>query len=212
MIVDIEYACGFVTLATGIAHNEHDHHNRHFHALWNQLRGEMQALLMRGWTGEGFLSVIQPMGGLCIPETEDQRLARMAAAEQWGLAPGQVYQMMGRGRRMDGAGPWTASNMGMASASFVEARNVVTEGCGAGRLSQQESHQVADEASRSGRLTQAQLEEEANDVAIAQALQELDNVSQDEMSYDWFCGRCTLQNPSQFLCCEACGLERGEQW
>ncbi|KAI0020074.1 WLM-domain-containing protein [Xylariomycetidae sp. FL0641] len=29
---------------------------------------------------------------------------------------------------------------------------------------------------------------------------------------DWSCEICTLRNPVQFLCCDACGTERGEKW
>ncbi|PHH67071.1 hypothetical protein CDD81_4466 [Ophiocordyceps australis] len=186
-----------------LAHNEHGRHNRHFHALWNQLRGEMQVLFMKGWTGDGFLSVFQSMGGLRIPEPEEEYMARIMAAQQWGSAPDDVYQMMGP--RLDDAGPWPGS-------SIVDVRNAVTEGCAVDMLSQQQSFQVAEEASRSGWLTQAQLEEQANDVAIAQALHELHqqgNVWPDEMSHDWHCEECTMQNPPEFLCCDVCGLDRG---
>lgn len=66
-----------------LAHIVHGPHDDRFHALWNQLRDEHEGLVMKGYTGEGFLSAGRRLGGSGrIPMQEARRLARAAAEER----------------------------------------------------------------------------------------------------------------------------------
>ncbi|KAF3342529.1 hypothetical protein VdG2_09489 [Verticillium dahliae VDG2] len=44
------------TMLHELSHIVHGPHDGKFHALWNQLRDEHMGLVMKGYTGEGFLS------------------------------------------------------------------------------------------------------------------------------------------------------------
>lgn len=252
------------TMLHELAHIVHGPHNQQFHALWDQLRDECQGLLMKGYTGEGFLGEGRRLGGARVPEAEARRLAREAAEKR------RVKAALGRGsgQRLGGAGPRPGEDIRQVIARAAERRNAVLKGCGSERFNDREIYEIADTATKNGFKTQAE-EDEANEAAIAQALWEL--VQEDEkakygQSYVrpsadhpggrgggflisdavgaaseagpsnngiqpvvgreskdteqgatngdrqdpvfWVCGTCTLHNPQQYLCCEACGSER----
>ncbi|KAL6877072.1 WLM domain-containing protein [Trichoderma novae-zelandiae] len=255
------------TMLHELCHIVHGPHDGKFHALWDQLRDEWQGLLFRGYTGEGFLSEGHRLGGRqALPLREVQRLARSAAEKR--KAHEQLTR--GSGQRLGGGDiprpPRPGRNLRQAAAAAAEKRNKALEGCATDKLSDNEIRAIADTASRNGFRTQAE-EDEANELAIAQALWEL--AQEDDManlgggSYMnpspaetimtrnentavppdghrrnsgagssrgkatssnqraaptvqpngerfWICSICTLHNPQNFLCCDACGVERGE--
>lgn len=238
-----------------LCHIVHGPHDAKFHALWDQLRDEWQGLLYKGYTGEGFLSNGHRLGGRqTLPAHEVQRLARAAAEKR--KAHQQLTQ--GSGRRLGGGDisrpPRPGRNLRQAAAAAAERRNKALEGCATEKLSETEIHDIADTASKNGFRTQAE-EDEANELAISQALWEL--AQEDEMASSggsyitsspaekamigggnrssnagtsstssdynkrpappqpdeesfWVCSVCTLHNPQNFLCCDACGAERSE--
>lgn len=237
------------TMLHELCHIVHTPHNNDFHALWNQLRDEQQGLFMKGYTGEGFLSEGRRLGGSRMPPLEARRLAREAAEKRQRQATGT-----GPGQRLGGAAPRPGQDIRRVIVDAVQRRNKTLKGCGTERLSDTQIRNLADTATRNGFRTQAE-EDEANEVAIAQAMWEL--VQEDEMAKygtayippsaanpagnrvgsvmpgepgpssfvdpdrnpqthvedvaaqeTWTCGVCTLQNPPNFLCCDACGTER----
>ncbi|ORY57134.1 WLM domain-containing protein [Pseudomassariella vexata] len=245
------------TMLHELSHNIHGPHDAKFHALWNQLRDEHEALAMKGYTGEGFLSEGHRLGGRKIPMTEARRLARAAAEKRRTLGTGS-------GQRLGGAAPRPGQDIRQVIVDVVERRNKTLQGCASNNLSQNEIKEIADTASRNGFRTQAE-EDAANEAAIAKALWEL--VQEDEKvkygdSYvpatasnptgsgggiasglreenqkkgqssesqarpaeldqasengnspvptAWNCEVCTLENPLNYLCCDACGTERSE--
>ncbi|KAI1415071.1 WLM-domain-containing protein [Hypoxylon sp. FL1857] len=227
------------TMLHELTHNVHGPHDANFHALWNQLRDEHEALTMKGYTGEGFLSTGQRLGGRRIPMDEARRLARAAAEQRRTLNKGS-------GQRLGGAAPRPGQDIRRTIVDAVERRNNTLRGCANDSRTQNEIREIADTATRNGFRTQAE-EDAANDAAIAQALWELvqeeektkkgDNYippsasSQTWTNGDasrpapsreaesnrgrgtgtstWTCDICTLENPASFLCCDACGTERG---
>ncbi|KAG5999907.1 hypothetical protein E4U54_001618 [Claviceps lovelessii] len=248
------------TMLHELAHIVHGPHNQQFHALWDQLRDECQGLIMKGYTGEGFLGQGHRLGGARMPDREIRRVAREAAEKR----RGQSALAMGSGQRLGGTAPRPEQDIRHTIATAVERRNAVLRGCGSGRYNDQEMHEIADTASKNGFRTQAE-EDEANEAAIAQALWEL--VQEDEKnklgksylrpsaenpqgrsggsvtsgqmatasgkrasgsdrptgtatvaaegsikagqeSGIWVCETCTLHNPMQYLCCDACGSKR----
>ncbi|KAM0459842.1 hypothetical protein ACHAPV_000092 [Trichoderma viride] len=251
------------TMLHELCHIVHGPHDAKFHALWDQLRDEWQGLLYKGYTGEGFLSNGHRLGGRqTLPSHEVQRLARAAAEKR--KAHQQLTQ--GSGRRLGGGDisrpPRPGSNLRQAAAAAAERRNKALEGCATEKLSENEIRDIADTASKNGFRTQAE-EDEANELAISQALWEL--AQEDEMTSSggsyitsspaekalngggntsvfgnrssnagtsststnhdynkrpppprpgeesfWVCSVCTLHNPQNFLCCDACGVERSE--
>ncbi|POR37492.1 DNA-dependent metalloprotease WSS1 [Tolypocladium paradoxum] len=247
------------TMLHELCHIVHGHHHRRFHALWDQLRDELQGLMMKGYTGEGFLSEGRRLGGTILPAHEVRRLARAASHKPRDQSSAATW-----GRRLGGAAPRPGQDVRKVIADAVDRRNEVLRGCASDRLSDREAHELADAATRNGFRTQAD-EDEANEVAIAQALWEL--VQEDERkrlgdayvppsaakpegyrcssvvsgqpwshhapgaveaapssrastsdvivgSWQtrapsfWACKVCTLHNPLQYLCCDACGAER----
>lgn len=252
------------TMLHELAHNVHGPHDAKFHALWDQLREEHEALAIKGYTGEGFLSEGQRLGGRNVPMQEARRLAREAAERRRNLTAGS-------GRRLGGVAPRPGQDMRRVIADAVERRNQTLRGCASSTHNDDEIRAIAETATRNGFRTQAE-EDAANEAAIAQALWEL--VQEDEKakhgrSYvpptaqnptggggggaaassssslgsasrtgvdqqllgprpqrasrddteshsasaptSWSCKVCTLENPLNYLCCDACGTERPEE-
>ncbi|RFU72223.1 hypothetical protein TARUN_10039 [Trichoderma arundinaceum] len=168
------------TMLHELCHIVHGPHDAKFHALWDQLRDEWQGLLFKGYTGEGFLSDGRRLGGRqTLPPHEVQRLARAAAEKR------KAHQQLthGSGQRLGGGDmprqPRPGRNLRQAAAAAAEKRNKALEGCATEKLSENEIRNIADTASKNGFRTQAE-EDEANDLAIAQALWEM--AQEDEMA------------------------------
>ncbi|KAI2604625.1 WLM-domain-containing protein [Hypoxylon sp. NC1633] len=153
------------TMLHELAHNVHGPHDVKFHALWNQLREEHEALAMKGYTGEGFLSTGHRLGGRRIPTEEARRLARIAAEKRRTLNAGS-------GQRLGGAAPRPGQDIRNVIAGAIERRNNTLRGCANDNQTQDEILEIADTATRNGFRTQAE-EDAANEAAIAQALWEL---------------------------------------
>ena len=145
-------------------------HDEKFHALWNQLREEYEGLLRKGYTGEGFLSEGHKLGGQRIPRHEARRIARVAAERRRDLSKGS-------GQRLGGAPVRAGTDIRDVIVNAIERRATITKGCGSGGGNEKENKIIADEAMRNGFRTKAE-EDEANEMAISQALWEL--VQEDE--------------------------------
>ncbi|TPX17240.1 uncharacterized protein E0L32_003358 [Thyridium curvatum] len=256
------------TMLHELSHIVHGPHDARFHALWNQLRDEHEGLVMKGYTGEGFLSEGHRLGGgRQLPMHEARRLARAAAERRQNLGAGS-------GRKLGGAGLLPGQDIRKVIVDAVERRNKTLQGCGNTNHNENEIRAISETATRNGFRTQAE-EDAANEAAIAQALWEL--VQEDEKrkygsayvpptpehpsgsgggavvsssaAYPsggggpvslptpdpgsssaapqprtaaerrplspepmsgWTCQICTLHNPDNYLCCDACGVERPE--
>lgn len=162
------------TMLHELAHIVHGPHDSKFHALWDQLRDEHQGLIIKGYTGEGFLSEGQRLGGRRMPVREVNRLAREAAEKRR-----TTSTRAGPGRRLGGAAPRPGQDIRQVIVNAVERRKSTLRGCATDKLSDAEIRNIADAATRNGFRTQAE-EDEANEAAIAQALWEL--VQKDEQA------------------------------
>ncbi|KAJ5761098.1 hypothetical protein N7520_008254 [Penicillium odoratum] len=239
------------TMLHELSHIVHGPHNRDFHALWNQLRDEHEELVIKGYTGEGFLSQGKRLGGSRIPLDEARRQARATAEKRRTLSKNS-------GKRLGGAPLLRGTDMRKVRADAAQRRLEVMNGCASGTDREAE---LLEEESRNGFRTQAE-EDDANDEAILQAFIELIQEEEREKygssyvppsqenpagprteaspsklsvkdtekslpvkrppaipfsssrannsSYDapWICPMCTLENPSNFLCCDVCAAER----
>ncbi|KAI0383575.1 WLM-domain-containing protein [Hypomontagnella monticulosa] len=222
------------TMLHELAHNVHGPHDEKFHALWNQLRDEHDRLLIKGFSGEGFLTKGQQVGGKRIPKDEARRLARARAA----AAAKSPTFTTGSGQRLGGAGPQRGQDIRKTIVDAIDRRTPL-KGCANENQTPAEIRKIADTATKNGFRTQAE-EDAANEVAIAQALFEL--VEEEERAqkgssyippsvqtsdprdpfattagpsrgaggsaYTWECEICTLVNPASYLSCDACGTER----
>ncbi|KAJ5724487.1 hypothetical protein N7493_006215 [Penicillium malachiteum] len=150
------------TMLHELCHIVHGPHNRDFHALWNQLRDEHEELVIKGYTGEGFLSQGKRLGGARIPLDEARRQAR-AAAEQ------RRIRTKNAGTRLGGAPVLRGTDMRKVRADAAQRRIEVTNGCASGTDQEVE---LLEEESRNGFRTKAE-EDDANDEAILQAFIEL---------------------------------------
>jgi hypothetical protein len=153
-----------------LSHNVHGPHDAKFHALWNQLRKEYEALLAKGYTGEGFLSDGRVLGGRRVPRDEARRIARAAAEKRRTLYSGS-------GQRLGGAPVRAGTDIRKVIVEAIERRNTVLKGCGQEKQSDEEIKKLAEQATNNGFKTKAE-EDEANNRAIAQALWDL--VQEDE--------------------------------
>ncbi|EED17070.1 zinc metallopeptidase, putative [Talaromyces stipitatus ATCC 10500] len=149
------------TMLHELCHIVHGPHNTDFHALWNQLRDEYTELAMKGYTGEGFLSQGNRLGGSKIPLEEARRVAR-TAAQRRALAAGSV-------QKLGGAPLMKGSDIRKIIADAAQKRIDVTKGCASGSS---EGEKLADEASRNGFRTKAK-EDDANERAIMEAYIEM---------------------------------------
>jgi DNA-dependent metalloprotease WSS1 len=152
-----------------LSHNVFGPHDDKFHALWNQLREEYEGLIRKGYTGEGFLSEGRKLGGQRIPKHEARRIARNAAETRRTLSAGS-------GQKLGGAPVRPGTDIREVIVNAIERRATITKGC-ASDAKDDEKKAIADQAMRNGFRTKAE-EDEANDLAITQALWEL--VQEDE--------------------------------
>ncbi|KAK0633064.1 WLM domain-containing protein [Immersiella caudata] len=159
------------TMLHELSHIVYGPHDSKFHALWNQLRDEHEGLVMKGYTGEGFLSEGRQLGGSRqVPMHEARRLARAAAERRKALSAGS-------GQRLGGATPRPGQDIRNVIVRAIERRNETLKGCGNTNHNEREIQEISDSATKNGFRTQAE-EDAANDAAIAQALWEL--VQEDE--------------------------------
>ncbi|KAK4216040.1 WLM domain-containing protein [Rhypophila decipiens] len=159
------------TMLHELAHIVHGPHDEKFHALWNKLREEYEALIRKGYTGERFLSEGHRLGGSSrrLPMHEARRLARAAAEQR--------KRSGGSGQRLGGAAPRPGEDIRRVIVDAVERRNRALKGCGNTNHSEREIRNISDQATQNGFKTKAE-EDAANETAIAQALWEL--VQEDE--------------------------------
>ncbi len=153
------------TLLHELAHIIWGAHDVNFHNLWNELRDEHQILLMKGYTGEGFLGQGQKLGGRRIPLDEMRRQARIAAEKRKSATKASAG-----GHRLGGTRPIQRGvDMRKVIADAASRRNSITEGCASGSAN---AGRLVNQQEQDGFRTTAE-QDDANDWAIAQALQDL---------------------------------------
>lgn len=158
------------TMLHELSHNVWGDHDSNFHRLWDELRDEHETLVRKGYTGEGFLSEGQRLGGGgrhgIPPPHEMRRLARSSAEKR--KAQGTLSK--GSGQRLGGT-PLHLHGGDMRSIIAEQAtmRNTINKGCASGR---QDAVKLSDQAASNTFRTKGE-EDDANDRAIAQALFEL---------------------------------------
>jgi hypothetical protein len=152
-----------------LSHNRWGPHDDNFYKLWDELREEWGTLQMKGYTGEGFLSKGKQLGGRRIPVDEMRRQARAAAQQR-----AKENAKSGGGHVLGGA---TVRGRDMrqvlADAAAKRSTNLkssaVNSGCATGTRA---GDIAAKDALKNGFRTKAEMDD-ANDVAIAQALADL---------------------------------------
>lgn len=152
------------TLLHELSHIVWGPHDHNFNNLWNELRDEHQSLIAKGYTGEGFLSQGHKLGGKRIPLDEMRRQARLAAEKRRATTNRNAG-----GHRLGGQAVARGIDMRKVIADAATRRNSITEGCASGSS---EAGKLLNQQSQGGFRTNA-TEDDANDLAIAQALQEL---------------------------------------
>ncbi len=152
------------TLLHELSHIVFGPHNVDFNNLWNELREEHQSLLMKGYTGEAFLSQGQRLGGKRIPLEELRRQARAAAENRR-----STTNINSGGRRLGGSSVGRSVDMRKVIADAASRRNSITEGCASGSS---EAGRLVNQQEQDGFRTTAE-QDDASDMAIAQALQDL---------------------------------------
>lgn len=159
------------TLLHELSHIVWGPHDHNFNNLWNELRDEHQSLLAKGYTGEGFLSAGHKLGGKRIPLDEMRRQARAAAEKRKAAA------VTSGGHRLGGDRPTVRGvDMRKIIADAATRRNSIMTGCASGSTN---ANELNSQAEQGGFRTKAE-EDDANDLAIAQALQEL--MEEEEMA------------------------------
>lgn len=158
------------TMLHELSHNVIGPHNAEFHALWDQLRREHEALISKGYTGEGFLSDGKKLGGRNVPPSEARRLARAVAEKRRTLTAGS-------GQKLGGRPVAAGSDIRQVIINAIEKRSIITKGCGSENKTDKEIIDLTNEATNNGFATKAE-EDQANDRAIAEAMWDL--VQEDE--------------------------------
>lgn len=153
------------TLLHELSHIVFGPHNADFNNLWNELREEHQSLLMKGYTGEGFLIQGQKLGGRRIPLDEMRRQARSAAEKRKAATNASAG-----GHRLGGSALTIRGvDMRKVIADAASRRKSITEGCASGSS---EAGRLVNQQEQEGFRTRAE-EDDSNDAAIARALQDL---------------------------------------
>ncbi|KAI6783106.1 DNA damage response protein-like protein [Emericellopsis cladophorae] len=211
------------TMLHELCHNVISPHNSSFHALWNQLRDELEALLQKGFTGQNFLSSGQRLGGGRMPQQEIRRLAREAAQQQQAVLARQGFSRRLGGEIQNG---WNHVRAAVPPSArrHQEGRRMCSD-----KMTERQIIDLTQSAKDRSTMTAAE-GEEANEAAIAQALWEMTQEDEKKalgkdyaapsqenpmgsggklgMGDRWSCHVCTLVNPAAYLCCDACGSER----
>jgi len=153
------------TLLHELSHIIFGPHNADFNNLWNELRDEHQSLLMKGYSGEGFLSQGQKLGGKRLPLDEMRRQARKAAEKRK-----TTINANAGGHRLGGSSTGRGGlDMRRVIADAASRRNSITEGCAS---NSSEAGRLVHQQEQDGFRTKAE-QDDANDQAIARALQDL---------------------------------------
>jgi hypothetical protein len=152
------------TLLHELSHIVFGPHNADFNNLWNELRDEHQSLLMKGYSGEGFLSQGQKLGGKRIPVDEMRRAARTAAEKRKA-----TDNLNAGGHRLGGAPVVSGVDMRKVISDAATRRTSITDGCASGSA---QAGNLVHQQEQEGFRTAAE-QNDGNDEAIAQALQEL---------------------------------------
>ncbi|RMZ84617.1 hypothetical protein DV737_g1118, partial [Chaetothyriales sp. CBS 132003] len=153
------------TMLHELAHNVIGPHNQEFHALWDKLRDEHEALVRKGYTGEGFLGHGNRLGGRRIPMGEVRRQAR-AAAER------RKTPSAGSGQKLGGTGITRGQDARAIIAAAAEKRMKIERGCASNT---DRGRQIArEEAVKKDKVTRTAVEhEDEQEAAIMQAYIEL---------------------------------------
>ncbi|KAF2634157.1 WLM-domain-containing protein [Massarina eburnea CBS 473.64] len=152
------------TLLHELSHIVWGPHDNNFHNLWNELREEHQSLIAKGYSGEGFLSQGQRLGGKRVPLDEMRRNARRSAERRRASQSGNAS-----GRRLGGQMVAKGVDMRRVIADAHSRKASITEGCASGSTV---AGRLRDQQARDGFKTKAE-EDDANDQAIAHALSDL---------------------------------------
>ena len=153
------------TMLHELSHIVHGPHDQKFHALWDQLRDEHQALVMKGYTGEGFLGKGERLGGQRLPMNEARRRARAAAEKRRTLTAGS-------GQRLGGRGIARGENVRSVIVDAIERRNRINEGCATGTAKGRQEAERLTLAKDGLEVTKAE-QEDPNEAAIMQAYIEM---------------------------------------
>lgn len=158
------------TMLHELCHYVHGPHDQHFHALWDQLRDEHEALVRKGYTGEGFLSDGKMLGGQRIPMHEAKRRARAAAEKRKALTAGS-------GQRLGGAPVMRGVDIRRVIADAAQRRIDIEKGCASGT---DKGRQIARdvEVHNEGTTTTKAEDDDENEQAIMQAY--IDLIQEDE--------------------------------
>lgn len=157
------------TMLHELCHIVHGPHNQAFNALWDKLRDEHEALLRKGYTGEGFLGKGNRLGGRRIPMSEIKRQARAAAERRRELSKGS-------GQRLGGQGIVRGQNAREIIAAAAEKRLRIERGCGS----------VTDHGAQLARekdkvTTTKAAKQDENDAALMQAFIDLIQEEESEL-------------------------------
>ncbi|KAF2831516.1 WLM-domain-containing protein, partial [Ophiobolus disseminans] len=152
------------TLLHELSHIIFGPHNADFNNLWNELRDEHQSLLMKGYSGEGFLSQGKKLGGKRVPLDEMRRQARIAAEKRK-----STINANAGGHRLGGSSTVRGVDMRRVIADAASRRSSITEGCASNSA---EAGRLVHQQEQDGFRTRAE-QDDANDQAIARALQDL---------------------------------------
>jgi hypothetical protein len=152
------------TLLHELSHIIFGPHNADFNNLWNELRDEHQSLLMKGYSGEGFLSQGKKLGGKRMPLDEMRRQARIAAEKRKSTTNANAG-----GHRLGGSSTGRGVDMRRVIADAASRRTSITEGCAS---NSSEAGRLVHQQEQDGFRTKAE-QDDANDQAIARALQDL---------------------------------------
>ncbi|KAK4934729.1 hypothetical protein LTR10_024078 [Elasticomyces elasticus] len=160
------------TMLHELAHIIHGPHDQAFNALWDKLRDEHEALLRKGYTGEGFLGKGNRVGGRRVPLSEIHRQARAAAERRRDLNKGS-------GQRLGGQGILRGQNAREIIAGAAERRLRIERGCAsATEQGRQIAHQ---EAIKTDKVTTTKAEkQDEQDAALMQAY--IDMIQEEEQS------------------------------
>ena len=220
------------TMLHELCHNVIGPHNKAFHNLWDELRAEWETLMIKGFTGEHFLNEGRRLGGSSrLTPDEARRQARQAAEARRNKQDTAGQRLGGKVPRpgqdirkviADAAQRRAAISKGCASESMndqqiCDVADTATRNGFRTKAEEDEAneaaiaqalHELAEEDGRRG-LRGSSATGSSSGYGQGSNGGKASSSSAPLGTFDgmWICGVCTLQNPQNFLACDACGSE-----
>ncbi|KAI7903696.1 WLM domain-containing protein [Cokeromyces recurvatus] len=201
----LEYEDLLGTLLHEITHIVIGPHDARFYKLLDELKQETEALMVSGYTGEGFFSKGQKLGNTSnVPRYLSNQMAASAADRRL-----QLSKIMTQGGvRLGGGNSQLINNMTAAQLAGFAAQKRLQDKiwCGSSSSSSDDNDDEKQEETRKRKSLVQHSPKNKKSRTSAETNKEIIDLTSDDEG--WTCFRCTFLNMSTHLVCQVCLSEK----